>query len=164
MSDPLLRFIFQPVVDTLRLDPRAEGRRNSDLFVLFAITLAAMRIVTGQPNPVPWENTLQVVMLVIGVGILWPFIRFFASNGPVAVNGEFGAIHFGMRMMFLGITVIDIVTICMMLAAEPGEYKGIAVMRQTMQMLEEGTALTALYLAMCMPPPPPREIRKLARI
>jgi hypothetical protein len=154
-SDPILRHVFQPVVDVLRLRPSRAAAITADGFLITALALTIYRFASPGEVLLGWR-----VMHVAGAVMLHWWMRWCAANGRISMAGPLGTLHAVMRMGLIALTVLDIVTINR-IVAQPDLYMPGSLMRAVLQCAEDMLGGAALYLSACTDPPPsrPRDVR-----
>jgi hypothetical protein len=161
-TDPLVRLLFQPAVNALHVEPRGAAATSGNMFLACAVTLTAVRAGT-----MDWAATpglaADLAMAMTGAIIMWCVMRFGAVNGPTMLIGPYGAVHLGVRLLFLYCVAADVVQVTVLVAADDG-VEGISLFRALLQLAQSVAGLTSLYLALCAPPPPrrPRTMRRHA--
>lgn len=161
--DPVLRHVFQPLVDRTGLDPRATATTAADVFVALAVTLAAMRVATidraARPDLHVWQ-----AQHVVGAAIVYGWMRFCVAAQDMAHAGPLGLLHAGFRWIMLACLVIDLHEMCVLVTTDL-PVAPIGMLRSSLQLAETIAAVVSLYLSLCRRPPPRRrtETRRAIR-
>lgn len=157
ISDPILRHVYQPIVDLLRLRPSRAAAIAADGFLVTALALTIYRFASPGEVLLGWR-----VMHVAGAVMLHWWMRWCAANGRISMMGPLGGLHAALRMGLLALTVFDVVTINQ-IVSHPDLYMPGALMRAVLQGVEDMLGSAALYLSACdRPPPQRRDQRSLA--
>lgn len=152
--DPVLRHVFQPLVDRTGLDPRVAAVVAADVFVALAVTLAAVRVATIEPAIRPDLHVWQTEH-VVGAAIVYGWMRFCVAAQGMAHVGPMGVLHVVFRWSMLACLVLDVHEVVVLtttdLAVPPN-----AILRSSLQLAETTAAVCSLYLSLCRRPPPRR--------
>lgn len=148
-EDPIGRRVFQPLVDAAGIDCAKASHLAASAFLVVAISLSLLRMATIDVAERP-ELPSRQALHVAGALILYPWMAWTARNGRRTLVMPFGALHLGMRLMFVVCVAFDVAE----LVSIVGAVSDVAMLRATMQFAENVLAASALYLAICRPPPP----------
>ena len=149
-SDPIVRFVYQPIVDLLGLRPSRASAVIADGFLMSAIALTLYRFAFPGDLLIGWR-----AMHMVGAIILHWWMRWCAANGQASMTGPLGIIHTVMRAGLLGLAILDAMKI-QQVSVQPDLYLDGALMRSVLQFVEDLLGASALYLSACVMPPPRR--------
>lgn len=143
-ADPVLRFVYQPIVDLLELRPSRASAAIADGFFMSAIALTLYRFASPGDLLIGWR-----AMHMVGAIILHWWMRWCAANGRASTMGPLGILHTVMRAGLLGLAVFDAVKIHQ-ISIRPDLYMDGALMHSVLQLAEDLLSASALYLSICM--------------
>lgn len=159
--DPVLRHVFQPIVDRTRLDPRKAAVAAADVFLALAVTLAAVRVATIDRTMRPDLHVWQL-QHVVGATMVYGWMRFCIAIRPFGHLGAMGVLHAAFRVVMLGCLVLDLREVSILITTDL-PVPTASLMRSAMQLAETTAAVLTLYLQMCRTPPPRRpKVRRAA--
>jgi len=154
MRDPLHAYVFQPLVDLTRCDPRRTAVSCADAFLLIALTLSATRVATLDAATHAGLYGMQT-MHVVGSVIVHAWMRFCAANGAVARMGPMGVLHAGMRAVLAACVLLDVRELHVLLTTDL-PVTATSLGRSLLQFAEDVLATVSLYLPLCDRPKPRR--------
>lgn len=152
-SDPIIRYVYQPIVDLLGLRPSRASAVIADGFLMSAIALTLYRFASPGDLLIGW-----CAMHMVGAIILHWWMRWCAANGQASMAGPLGILHTVMRAGLLGLAVLDAVKVHQV-SVQPDLYMDGALMRTVLQLAEDLLGASALYLSACGVPPQRRRRR-----
>jgi hypothetical protein len=151
--DPVLRFVYQPIVDLLDLKPSRASAIAADGFLVCALAMTVCRFVP------PYQQHVAFTMMhVVGAIVIHWWMRWCAANGRASLAGILGGMHAIMRTLLLALVVFDVLAIHYV-AADPSTYMPGALLRTVIQAAEDLLGASALYLSACGTPPPRRRLQ-----
>jgi len=153
-SDPILRFVYQPIVDLLELRPSRSSAIAADGFLVCALALTVCRFVPPYQQNIAWT-----IMHAVGAIIIHWWMRWCAANGQAALAGPLGTMHAIMRIVLLSLVAVDVFAIHDV-AADVSTFMPGALLRTVIQGAEDLLGASALYLSACGMPPPRRRLER----
>jgi hypothetical protein len=156
--DPVLRHVFQPIVDRTCLDPRVAAIVAADVFVALAVTLAALRVATIDPATRPDLHVWQA-QHVVGAAIVYGWMRFCVAAQGMAHVGPMGLLHVVFRWTMLACLALDVHEVAVLTTTDPS-VAPMMLLRSSLQLAETAAAVCALYLSLCRRPPPRRRTER----
>lgn len=146
MLDPMVRLVYQPVVNLLGLRPSRWAAVMADGFLITALAFTVYRFTESGT-----EFLALRTMHVLGAVIIHWWMRWCASNGTAARNGPMGLMHVYMRTIILGLAIQDALLLHAV-AAAPELYMPGSIARSALQTAEDVFGASALYLSVCETP------------
>lgn len=146
MNDPILKKIYQPLVDATGIDPKNGGRIAIDVYVPLTIFQCWLQ----------WRMDHDAVNVLIGFVFLyftrvrlWPLAR----QGVRAAASNYAAIHLMYRM---GMIALLLVCAGQFVHTIMTGSHGADAIRQIVKMACLTMLISSIYLPMCDAPPPRR--------
>lgn len=156
--DPIATKVAQPLVDRLEIDPRRAAERFADLFVLTALSSAAVNVMTVTMRPI----LIAEICHAAGAIAVRYICRSAAAQGPVYLAVQpFGVIHLVLRIAMFQTLTFAIMNVYLAVDAGIAGMIPISMFRWLLSGTEAVLGLLSLYIGICRRPPPRRRTRSV---